>query len=115
MEVLQTQRVQHILSFETLLGTLQVSYTLHLYGSRAADQLDMQTSSVCSAIMKYGLAIVDQICLLEHLALHMFQALNLVILGNHGLDQVLLSLHIITLISITLSMHAKTCTLVINI
>ena len=65
--------------------------------------------------MKYGLAILDQICLLEHLALHMLQALNLVILGNHGLDQVLLGLHSIILISITLSMHAKTCTLVINI
>ncbi len=43
--------------------------------------------------MKYGIAIVDQICLLEHLALHMLQALNLVILSNHGLNQILLGLH----------------------
>jgi len=64
--------------------------------------------------MKRGLAIVDQICLLEHLALHMLQALNLVILRDHGLDQVLLGLHSIMLISITVSMHAKTCILLIN-
>ncbi len=65
--------------------------------------------------MKYGLAIADQIYLLEDLALHMLQALNLVILGNHGLDQILLSLHSIILISITASVHAEPCTLLINI
>jgi len=50
--------------------------------------------------MKCGLAIVDQICLLEDLALHMLQALNLVILSNHGLNQILLGLHNIIVISI---------------
>jgi len=60
--------------------------------------------------MKYGIAIVDQICLLEHLALHMLQALNLVILGNHGLNQILLGLHNIIVISIIKSLHARTCT-----
>ncbi len=111
VQVLQTQQIQHIPPFETVLGTLQESYTLHLYGSlnwTAADQLNVQTSSTYSAAMKYGLAIVDQICLLEHLALHMLQALNLVILGNHGLNQILLGLHSIIVISITMSMHAKT-------
>lgn len=109
MEVLQTQRIQHNQPFETLLGTPEVSYTLHLYASlnwTAADQLDVQTSKF-SAAMKCGTAIVDPIYLLEHLALHMLQALNLVILGNHGLDQILLGLHSIILISITMSMHAK--------